>query len=133
MTDKILYTYIRDEKEPLRVLTIARKRDGNLINYSYCINKVAIEEDVKVIERFKNYTVHASRREVTVWDNFSKKRAREIVNGRLNRHYITLDGELPLTVILKQLASNGENRQVQRLAKQALNRDYANSHGCPQD
>ncbi len=126
MSDKTLYTYIRDEKEPLRVLTIARKRDGNLINFSYCINKVAIEEDVKVIERYKNYTVHASRREVTVWDTFSRKRAREITNGRLDRNYVSIDGERPLTVILKHLTTYGENRQVKRLATQALKYDPSN-------
>lgn len=121
-TDKILYTYIRDEKEPLRVLTIARKRSDNLINFSCCVNKVTVDVDKQSIERFKHYDIHVSKKEVTVWDKFTKKRAREIVNGRLDRNYISIDGEQPLTVILTYLSIYGDNRQVARIAKQALNR-----------
>jgi Trm5-related predicted tRNA methylase len=123
--EKILFTYIQDKNEPLRVLTVARQRIENTIYFSYCINKVATDINRNTRESYKNYTILTQKKEIAVFDFHNKKRAREIVTGRLksesNNYSVTLQGgESPLTAVLYALMTEHHHKHVSKIAKQAV-------------
>ena len=123
--NQVLYAYIKDNKEPLRVLTLARKKEGNLVTFAYSINRVAVHES-----SYSNGKTKVFTKETTVYDNHNRKKAREIASGRLKyagKSFTVLVGaeESPLLVVLAELvAMDDVPGTVRRLARQALTEGY---------
>lgn len=70
MADLVRFMYLRDKKDPQHVLSLGRFVKNDMVIYSFCLNK-----------RKKNLLSW----EPSELDEFSKKRAREILIGRLNK------------------------------------------------
>jgi hypothetical protein len=84
----VRFTYLRDSKEPRRVLTVAR-----------------IKED-------DNTTIHYSVAVCAPGDQFEKAKARAICEGRLHKFLETGRGDSAGTIVIHRSEENTETEEV---------------------
>lgn len=126
--DRVLFFYIRDKKEPRRVMTIARYKQENCMTFAWSINKVTVDiTDInKRAESF--YQKHT-----IVHDTFNKKRGRQIAEARLvsSDKSITIelnDEERPLKAVLETLAGLSRNVEfIPKVVRSLAEQELANS------
>lgn len=101
--EKVLFTYLHDQRNPRRIVTLARVRDSDTIDFAWAINRVSADQT----------------------DNFTKKRGREIAYGRLARG-LTLCASLqpdsrPLESVLNVLVHSAHTPPIlRRIAQENL-------------
>ncbi len=143
--EKVKYAYIRDQRCPQRVLTVARTIVGNEIHFGFAMNKV-VDIDLSTLDRFTQREVvylsgvgkipldcDASDIQdfstygvaVAVLDKFDRRRGRTIAEGRMlkNPYVLSLvDGESPHLTVLKGIAAftDKQHRMVKRVAAEEV-------------
>jgi hypothetical protein len=108
ISDRILFLYLRDPKDPKHVATVARFKQGNVLTFAWAINKVTTLQSGQKFSNFED-----SYKSKTVHDVFNKARGRTIAEGRLGCHKSSITIELyederPLKAMLETLAGNSE-------------------------
>jgi hypothetical protein len=131
--NQVMFCYIRDEQVPQRVLTLARRKEGDVLTFSFALNRVTEENGSWKVKDVHGNPVEVLTKLVRVHDKFTKKSGRDLALKRLNEggsytFKLQLDPEdRPLTEMLYFLSVTtfpGLNRsissKVRSLATQAL-------------
>lgn len=97
MSDKVLFSYHRDPRDPNRVVTLARRvkpgSHGPLISFQFAV--CAPKRALAHVQHGKEFHggVYIQYRDNT-GDVFKKRRGREIALGRLDAHPIYVTGDV---------------------------------------
>lgn len=94
MSETVKFMYLRDPKNPKRVITVARQltEDGKFVKVGWAVCRPTVREGKYIVSN---------------GDEFNKKRGREIAVGRLKKNggclRISVEGKKPVVAIINAL------------------------------